>query len=228
MLGIIVQARMGSTRLPGKVLKPLGGVPAILRVLDRCRKITDRVSVATTISTQDNILIDTVFNHCQEIYQGSELDVLDRYHRFSYIAQYDPIVRITGDCPLLDPDVAKRVIDIYNTGRYDYVSNVHPPSWPDGLDIEVFSQDVLSKAWAHAKGVEREHVTPYIWRRPHKFRLGNLMNPRDLSTHRWTLDTQEDYDFLDRVYKFFGDTEFSTEDVLNLPFQHTLPRIIRL
>lgn len=226
--GIIIQARMGSTRLPGKVMMDLGGKPVLSRVIERCQRIEsiDNICLATTVKEEDTQLCDLAWEHGLDIYAGSEHDVLDRYYQAAVAGSLDVIVRITADCPLLDPEVSSRVVSFFHRNRYDYVSNVHPPSYPDGLDTEVFTMDSLCKAWTHGKGSEREHVTPYIWKRPWKFNLGNLMYSKDLANHRWTLDTEDDYKFLKAVYGYSSD--LTMEQVLALPISHTLPRTIRL
>jgi spore coat polysaccharide biosynthesis protein SpsF (cytidylyltransferase family) len=228
MLGVIVQARVGSTRLPGKVLMDLGGRTVIDRVLERVSKIRAVGQIVVAIPhTIENLSLHAVVSALDyPVFSGSEHDVLDRYYQTAKHFGFDTIVRITADCPLLDPDVSTRVIEGYFRGGYEYYSNVHPPSYPDGLDTEVFSFDSLCKAWTHAKGVEREHVTPYIWKRPYKFRMGNMVYGRDLSQHRWTLDTREDYEFIRNVYSRTNSTDMDA--VLALPFGHTLPRTIQL
>lgn len=234
VVGVIVQARMGSTRLPGKVMEDLGGKPCLYRVIDRAQRIpgVKRVILATTSKPEDNVLKQlAISSFCIPVYTGSEHDVLDRYYRTAEQHGLDTIIRITADCPLLDPILAGRVLARFKEGKYDYYSNCHPPTYPDGLDVEVFSADALAKAWTHGRDKDREHVTSYIWKRPHKFRMGNLVNSTDLSKLRWTLDTADDLVYIRKVYKALGNKPFSNawmEDVLKLPFTHTLPRAIIL
>jgi spore coat polysaccharide biosynthesis protein SpsF len=225
-IGVIVQARVGSTRLPGKVLEDIGGRPAIIRVLDRAAQIraVGQVVCAVPHTAENDVLRGVLWQHNYDIFSADDQDVLSRYYSVAQRRQLDIIVRITGDCPMLDPDVSTRVVERFLANSYDYYSNVHPASYPDGLDTEVFTMDALRKAWAHAKGAQREHVTPYIWQHPGKFRLGNLMNTRDLSGHRWTLDTAEDLAFIRKVYAELGNN-FRMKDVLDLPFSHTLTRV---
>lgn len=199
---IIVQARMGSTRLPGKMMKEVAGKPMIQYVFDRAKisKLTDEVWLATTESTSDDILADWAEKNNIFYFRGSENDVLDRYYQTAKKAKADVVVRVTGDCPLLDSDVVDKVIQEYKEGGYDYVSNIHPPTYPDGLDTEVFSFESLERAWKEASlQSEREHVTPYIWKNPDKFKMKNVANDIDYSAERWTLDTKEDYEFLKNV-----------------------------
>ena len=194
MVTVIIQARMGATRLPGKMMKDLLGKPVIAHVVDRVRlcKNVDNIWIATTESDSDDVLYNWAKDNSINCYRGSEKDVLDRYYRAAKKANADIIVRITGDCPLHDPDVIDRVISEF-TSESDYVSNIHPPTFPDGLDVEVFSFSSLEKAWQEATlASEREHVTPYIWKNPHIFRMKNVENDEDLSQYRITLDTKED------------------------------------
>ena len=220
-LGLVVQARMGSSRLPGKVLADVGGKSAIARVLDRVSKIraVGKIVVAIPNTPDSKPLADELYNLNYEFYMGSEHDVLDRYYQLATAEKFDTIVRITGDCPLLDPDVSTRVIQAYTRGRYDFFSNCRPTStYPDGLDTEVFSYDTLCKAWTHAKGVEREHVTQYMYRRG-KFRAGRLYYPANLSHYRWTLDTEDDLQYIRKVYELLGDRVFGMKEILRLPIQ---------
>src|SRR3989339_129547 len=179
---IIVQARMGSTRLPGKMMMSINGRPMVEYVFDRVglSKLADEVWLATTVSGQD--------------------DVLDRYYQTAKQAEADIVARVTGDCPLADYEVIDQVIAEYKEGGYDYVSNVHPPTYPDGLDMEVFSFEALEKAWKEAKlPSEREHVTPYIWENPDKFKMKNITAGQDFSAQRWTLDTKEDFELIEKI-----------------------------
>jgi spore coat polysaccharide biosynthesis protein SpsF (cytidylyltransferase family)/radical SAM superfamily enzyme YgiQ (UPF0313 family) len=198
----IIQARMGATRLPGKMMLELGSKKVIDYVFERAEmaKNIDEVWLATTTSEQDNVLENWAKEKNKKYYRGSEKDVLDRYLKTAEKAGADVVVRITGDCPLSDFKIIDSVIEEFKNGNYDYVSNVHPPTYPDGLDIEVFSFDSLKKAWNEAKlNSEREHVTPYIWKNPEIFKSKNIENNIDLSEERWTLDTKEDYEFLKKV-----------------------------
>jgi spore coat polysaccharide biosynthesis protein SpsF (cytidylyltransferase family) len=198
---IIVQARMGATRLPGKMMIDIAGKPVIQHVIERARlsKKVAEVWLATTTSHVDDVLDDWAQENDVPCYRGSEDDVLDRYYKCAEQAGAGVVVRVTGDCPLNDFKVIDLVIDEYTKqkGAVDYVSNIHPPTYPDGLDTEVFSFAILEQAWKEAKlKSEREHVTPYIWKNPNLFKLKNIEHTEDLSKHRWTLDTPEDLHFL--------------------------------
>lgn len=218
----ILQARTGSTRLPGKVLMDLAGAPLLVRVLERAQAIPglDRVVVATTTAERDRPLIDLARQRGIEAFAGSEDDVLDRYYRAAQHFGAGVVVRVTADCPLLDPWVSERVVARYRQGDVDYVCNTQPPTFPDGLDTEVFSFQALERAWRQATlASEREHVTPYIWKHPDQFRLANVMNEVDLSTLRWTVDEAPDLEFVRAVYtRLYRDERplFSMQDVLTL------------
>jgi spore coat polysaccharide biosynthesis protein SpsF len=201
---VIVQARMGSTRLPGKVMLPLGGQSVLAHVIERCRAIpsASKVVIATTVLPVDDIIEAEARRLGVDCYRGSEEDVLSRYYEAAKISRADAVVRITSDCPLLDPHVSNQVIAAFLQDREaDYCSNVMDRTFPRGLDTEVFSFQALEDAHFHAvEPVEREHVTPYIIRRPERFRQIGWQGESDDSGYRWTLDTIDDYHLL---YKLF-------------------------
>ncbi|MEK6647284.1 MAG: glycosyltransferase family protein [Candidatus Firestonebacteria bacterium] len=195
----IIQARMGSTRLPGKMLLNIAGKPTIQHVWERIRlsKMIDEIVLATGKDQDNDSLANWAEYNKVNFYRGSENDVLDRYYNAAKEAAADAVVRITGDCPLLDFQIVDKVVEEFQRGDYDYVSNTHPPTFPDGLDVEVFSFAALKKAWTEARlKSEREHVTPYLWKHPEKFKLKNVIHSPDLSDLRWTLDTKEDLEFI--------------------------------
>jgi len=219
----IIQARMGSTRLPGKVMKEILGKPVILWDLDRVylSKLIDEIVVAIPYGKENDVIVDTITKYNDKIIttRGSEVDVLDRYYRAAVQTNADVVVRITSDCPLIDPVVIDQVIKQFLDNDCDYCSNSLARTYPRGLDTEVFSFKALEDAWDEAKrDYEREHVTPYIIENPDKFKLLNLANDTDLSYLRWTLDTKEDFEFINAVYKriYPKKTLFSMEDVLEL------------
>lgn len=223
----IIQARMTSTRLPGKILADLAGKPLLFHVVSRARQATsiDEVIVATTDSPKDNETYKWCVNNNIICFRGSEDDVLDRYYQAAKCFHAGSIVRLTADCPLLDPFVIDRVVNFFKNGDYDYVSNVLEPTYPDGLDTEVFSFSTLERTWKEAVlKSEREHVTPFIRKSPHLFRSANVKNDVDLSANRWTVDEQDDLEFVRRVYASFGsNTLFGTSDIIAL--LHTEPEI---
>lgn len=200
---VIVQARMTSTRLPGKVLLPLIGVPMLARLVERLCRVqhADGTVIATTTNASD----DPIAALCVQLgvlcHRGSEHDVLSRYANAARLHGADVVVRITSDCPLLDPALVDEVITIYRGGGCDYVSNMLPPTWPYGMAVEVFSAAALHEAHAEAtQDSEREHVTPFIYWRPERYRLRNVVSPQGLSHHRWTVDTPEDYELVQRLF----------------------------
>src|ERR1017187_648665 len=196
----IIQARIGSTRLPGKVLADILGHPMLWRVVDRVRQAqkVDQVIVATTSATRDDALAEFCQAHQIECFRGDEQDVLDRYFQAARKSGATTIIRITADCPLIDPGVIDRVVGIYQQGGFDYVSNTIEVTYPDGLDTEVFSFASLEQAWQEAtKTSEREHVTPYL-RTSGKFQVRNVENDLGLPLfeHRWTVDEPADLEFV--------------------------------
>ncbi len=200
----IIQARMGSTRLPKKMLLDLAGQPVIGRVFERVAKApqVDEAWLATTNRPADDQLAAWAEKHQVNCFRGSEDDVLDRYFQTAKAARADVIIRITGDCPLMDPLAIDSVAKAFLAGDCDYACNAQPPTWPDGLDAEAFLFWVLKKAWQEAKlRSEREHATAYIWKHPEIFKIKNVAHRPDLSRHRWTLDTREDYEFIKHIYE---------------------------
>ena len=224
MVKTLIQARIGSTRLPGKCLKEVLGKPVLWLLCERLKfsKYIDEVIILTTEKEADDVIMDFCLKNEIRFFRGSESDVLDRYYQAAKKFNVDPIVRITSDCPLIDPQVSDSIIRYYldESNKFDFVSNNHPPTFPDGLDTEVFSFNALEKAWMNArKPHEREHVTPYIWDQPEKFRIGNVEYKEDLSMkERWTLDYEEDYQFIKTVYEnLYKEGEiFLMSDILQL------------
>ena len=219
----IIQARMGSTRLPGKVMKEILGKPVILWDLDRISisKLIDDIVVAIPYGKENDVIVDTIKKYNDKILttRGSEDDVLDRYYRAAVQTHADVVVRITSDCPLIDPVVIDNVIEQFLDNDCDYCSNSVTRTYPRGLDTEVFSFKALEEAWNEAtKDYEREHVTPYIIKNSDKFKLLDVANDIDLSHLRWTLDTKEDFEFIDAVYKRIYPKKqlFLMDDVLEL------------
>jgi spore coat polysaccharide biosynthesis protein SpsF (cytidylyltransferase family) len=210
---------MGSSRLPGKVLADIEGAPMLELVAQRVRHAAQvrTVAVATSVNPSD-APIETLCKHLDLVcFRGSEADVLDRYYRAAQWLGMDVIVRITADCPLIDPSVMGRVVDQYLVGGYDYVCNTFPPTFPDGLDVEAFSFDALERSWQEATwSSEREHVTPYVRGHPELFRLANVAHDKDLSAMRWTVDCDRDLEFVRSVYKYAGKRVFGMAEVLRV------------
>jgi glutamate-1-semialdehyde 2,1-aminomutase/spore coat polysaccharide biosynthesis protein SpsF len=219
----IIQARMGSSRLPGKTMADVEGHPMVWHVAKRVQLAhkVDRVVIATSTAPTD----DVIFNLCQttgiRCHRGSETDVLDRFYQAACAENADTIVRVTADCPLIDPAVVDRVIELFQQGNLDYVSNAMVRTFPDGLDTEVFSAAALETAWRDGQmSSDREHVTPYL--RSGKFRTANVINPDTASGHyRWTVDEPIDLEFVRAIYAAFrNQPSFGMADILNLVRQN--------
>lgn len=216
----IIQARMGSTRLPGKALLPLAGESMLDRVINRTRRavLVSEVIVATSTQAADDKIVELGEKNGWKTFRGSEPDVLDRYYRTAQHSQAEVVVRITSDCPLIEPQIIDQAVREFLAGGVDYVSNtLSPRTFPRGLDVEVFSFACLERAWNDAKDqAEREHVTLYIYRHPEKFTLKGITNSSDYSDMRWTVDTPEDLAFVRRIYDHFGHDRFTWHEVLTL------------
>lgn len=219
----IIQARMGSTRLPGKVLMLLAGTPVLKHVFDRVQKasLLSKVIVATTKNSID----DKIVNFCKQLnidcFRGEEDDVLGRYYFVAQLYQADIVVRITADCPLLDGTLLNTMLGMFIAAKtpIDYLSNAIKRTYPIGLDAEIFTFSALEQTFFDAKkDYQREHVTPYIYENPTLFKLQGYESKINYSYYRWTLDTIEDYQFIrliyDRLYKY--NPFFSTEDIYAL------------
>jgi glutamate-1-semialdehyde 2,1-aminomutase len=222
----IVQARMGSTRLPSKVMKLIGGIPMIEVLLARLAyaKEISEIIVATSVDSRNKPLIDHVRVLGYKCYQGSENDVLDRYIQAAKSAGADVLVRITGDCPLVDPKLVDEVVHQFKLTNVDYFSNTSPPTFPDGLDIEVFTLAALEKAAQEScKTYDHEHVTPYL-RESGRYRQAGLKWREDLSRLRWTVDEPADFEVVSSIFDYFApDIHFSWQQVLQL--QRSQPEI---
>ncbi|MCX7596048.1 MAG: aminotransferase class III-fold pyridoxal phosphate-dependent enzyme [Fischerella sp.] len=215
----IVQARMGSIRFPNKVMQPIVGKPMIELLLYRLSlaRGIDQIVLATSEHPRNQPLVSHVQQLGYPVYQGSEEDVLDRFYQVAKIYQPEVVVRITGDCPLIDPEVVDQAITQFSQTKVDYLSNGNPPTYPDGLDVEVFSFDALATAWqAATKPSDREHVTPYI-RESGQFKTANLAATEDWSKERWTVDEPEDFEVVRHVFEHFQPRlDFSWREVLEL------------
>lgn len=191
----IIQARMSSTRLPGKVLKPLLGLPSIVFMVQRVRKAAciDRLIVATSTDPSDDALAQVLSEHGVECFRGNLHDVLDRFYQAVTLAQAGCVIRLTGDCPLIDADLIDAVARPVIEGQADYASNTEPPSYPDGLDVEAFAFGALATAWREATlPSDREHVTPFLRKQPERFRRVTVTALADMSALRWTVDHPDD------------------------------------
>lgn len=218
---VIVQARMGSSRLPGKILKQVLGRPLLsyqIERINRAKHVTG-IIIATTTNASEMPIVKLCEHLSYPVFRGSEDDVLSRYYGAAKETGADVIVRLTSDCPVIDPDVIDDVIEYYLSHTYDYVSNSLERSYPRGMDTEVFSFKVLEEAYCKADlEFQREHVTPYIYQNPNIYKLGNVLLSADESNHRWTVDTPEDFELIklmiEHLYPVTPD--FSLKDMLEL------------
>ena len=222
----IIQARTNSSRLPNKILLPLYSEPLLFRMYERVSnsKLKGEIVIATTNEEAD----DKVEKLCEEnhlhVYRGHATDVLDRHYQVAKLLGADAIVKIPSDCPLIDPHIIDKVIGYYlnNLEAYDFVSNLHPATYPDGNDVEIMSFNALEKSWKEAKrNLEREHTTPYIWENSDKFNIGNIVWETGLDysmSYRFTIDYDKDYLFIKKVYDelYPINNNFTLEDILNL------------
>ncbi|HEY9900174.1 MAG TPA: glycosyltransferase family protein [Pantanalinema sp.] len=232
----IIQARMGSSRLPGKILMPLGDRTVLEHVVARTRAcpLIDEVVVATTQGPQDDVLLPVLERLGVPCFRGSEGDVLERYYQAALQQRADVVVRVTSDCPLLDPQVLTRLLEAFFVARAgetpcDYLSNTLTRTFPRGLDAEVFSFEALAQAHAEAREpYEREHVTPFLYFHPDRFALNDFRDDADASGHRWTLDTIDDYRLIEALYAalYRPNELFSTREALSYLDRH--PQLVQL
>jgi glutamate-1-semialdehyde 2,1-aminomutase len=215
----LLQARMGSVRLPNKVMRKMGGIPMIELMLGRVSKASriDQIVLATSDDPKNLPLVEHVRSLGYEVFLGSESDVLDRFYQAARHYKADAVIRVTGDCPLIDPHLVDAVIAEYQKGGVDYVSNTLPPTFPDGLDVEIFSFDALEKSARTAtKPNEREHVTP-LMRSSGLFKRGNVAHTVDCSAERWTVDEPADFEVVEAIFNHFRPrTDFSWTEVLQI------------
>lgn len=226
MTWAIIQARLNSSRLPGKVLLKVDKRPLLSYMVERIQKAKniDGIVIATTVSCDD----DKIENFCKSenisSFRGSEEDVLDRYYCCAKKFRIKTIIRLTSDCPLIDPKVIDDVIKYYFDSNFDYVANtLEPCTYPDGMDVEVFSFEVLESAWKEAnKPSHREHVTFYIWQNPKKFKIGKYNYKTNLSEYRLTIDYQEDFQVIEALIKnlYPKNSFFSMEDIVDFLKKH--------
>lgn len=218
---IIVQARMTSTRLPGKILKEVAGKPLLEYQVERLKRVhlADDLVIATTINNTDNPVVALCEKLQVNFFRGSESDVLARYHGAAVQHNADAIVRVTSDCPLIDPAIIDKVIQTYreNHELYDYVSNTLERTYPRGMDTEVFSRKALDTAYKQAVvPCDREHVTPFIIAN-NSTKRKNISHYEDQSRHRWTVDTYEDFELIKNILEkmYPAQQKFTMQDVLN-------------
>lgn len=217
----IIQARMGSARLPGKVVSDISGRPMLAHVIERALAIkgVNKLVVATSVNSRDNSIEELATQMGISVFRGDENDVLARYCLAAHKYYAEAVLRITGDCPLIDPDVSAQVIDNFIKHKPDYASNCLERTYPRGLDTEIFTMEALDAAFTEARSpAEREHVTPFIQSRPERFRLLNVGRQLNLSHLRWTVDTEEDLNFVREIYSNLWQPAsiFSMSDILAL------------
>jgi spore coat polysaccharide biosynthesis protein SpsF len=212
---------MSSSRLQGKVLMDVLGEPMLARQIERIRmsRNISEICVATSVDSADDPIVKLCSHLGVHVSRGSLHDVLDRYYQAALVFEPLHVVRLTGDCPLIDPGVVDQAINLHTTADADYTSNTIHPTFPDGLDVEVFRYEALKRAWQEARlASEREHVTPYIKNSPNLFRLAELRGHRDLSALRWTVDYARDLQMVREVFAclYPQNPRFDLDDVLNL------------
>ena len=223
----LIQARRGSSRLPDKVSLDLLGRPLLVRQVERVQlaRRAGQVAVITTTDPADDALADLCQQHGIEVFRGDALDLLDRHYQAArHFGEMEAVVKIPSDCPLIDPAIIDKVLGVYEAtkGQYDFVSNLHPATYPDGNDVEVMTCAALETAWREAsRPLEREHTTPFFWENPERFRLANVAWETGLDysmSHRFTIDYAADYDFIKAVYEalYLANPAFSLDDILTL------------
>lgn len=233
---VVIQARMTSSRLPGKVLMPILGKSLLVRMVERVQRTRYPIDivVATSTDPSDDVIEQEALVNNIRYYRGSLNNLIDRHYEAAKLYDADLVIKIPSDCPLIDPQIIDETLDVYyrNNGVFDYVSNLHPATYPDGNDVEIMTMDCLKKARNMATQTwELEHTTPVIWEHPEQFYIGNheWATGLDLSmSHRFTIDYKEDYDFILQVFEMLypEKPDFSCNDVLQLLETH--PEIYRI
>jgi spore coat polysaccharide biosynthesis protein SpsF len=223
---IVVQARMSSSRLPGKVLMPILGRSVLYRMIERLRMIRNQaeIIIATSEEPGDDIIAEEASLMNVACYRGSLNNLLDRHYQAAKQLGATVVLKIPSDCPLIDPRIIDEVLDYHyaDPAKFDYISNLHPATFPDGNDVEIMSMKCLERTWKEAtRALEQEHTTPYIWENPEKFTIGNVLlsSGKDYSmSHRFTIDYAADYQFIKRVFEelYPKRADFSCQDILDL------------
>lgn len=229
MIGCIIQARMDSSRLPGKSMMKLNKKPVLYHVLNQvknCKKI-DKIIVATTNKKEDNKICDFVRSMKIVCFRGKSLDVLDRYYSCAKKYSLSTIVRITADNPLIDPIIIDSMIERFNRNRCDIATNSVPRTFPYGTEVEVFSFKALETIWKKTlDSIDREHVTSYFYRNPKNFKILNVTNKQDLSNYRWTLDEKADFNLIEQLVLKIPKDPILMEDILKILKNN--PKLIKL
>lgn len=220
MILAILQARFSSTRLPGKVLKSILGKPMLAIQIERIKRsqLIDKLVIATSNQSTDDAIASLANKIKVNCFRGSLNDVLDRFYQIAFKLNPSHIVRLTGDCPLIDPKLIDQIIKYHLEHDFDYTTNAIEATYPDGLDVEIFTFKALKEAWEEAKlPSQREHVTPFINRQPKRYNIHHYKNDQDLSALRWTVDEPLDFELVTRIYEglYPQNPQFTTQDVLN-------------
>lgn len=219
-LGCIIQARLGSTRFPSKIIQTIDDKSTVLDyVIDQtlCSKSIENLVIATTILDEDDYIVNFTNNKNITCFRGHPTDVLDRYYQCAKKFSFSVIVRITSDCPLIDPTIVDQAVKIFQNNSYDFVSNVHPITYPVGIALEVFSFEALENAWKNAKlPSEREHVTPFLYNNKQLFKIFNIENSQNTSSIRITVDYPQDLELVKRIASKIDSRPILLSDILNL------------
>jgi len=220
MIGCIIQVRMGSTRLSGKVMKKIDDKnPVLYYVIEQTKycKLLDKIIIATTVLEEDDIIVKYATNMGIECFRGSVLDVLDRYYQCAKKFGFSTIVRLTSDNPLNDPTITDKAIEKFYTNSYDFLTNSVPRTFPQGISVEVFSFNALEKAWKNARLLsEREHVTPFFYNNPNMFKIYNMEYSENISHLRWTIDRKEDLILVREIISKIKKRPILMQDILEL------------
>jgi len=219
-IGCIIQARMDSTRLPGKVMMKVDEKnPIIFYLISQLKfsRFIDKIIIATTDLKADDVIADFAKKMGVFIFRGDSNDVLDRYYKCAEKFKISTIVRITADNPLIDPTMVDSAIQFFKSNSYDFIANVRPRTFPQGTEVEIFSFEALKKAWKEAtKPSEREHVTPYFYNNPNKFTQFSIKNKENLLNLRWTVDTMDDLDFVKELIAKIQKRPILMDDILDI------------
>ena len=230
MITCIIQARMGSTRLPGKTMEKITKDERVIDfVVEQLKfsKIIEKIIVAIPDSIEDDVTYNHLLSKKIQTYRGSSRNVLDRYYQCAKNISSSVIVRVTADCPLIDPEIVDKVITKFIKNKFDYVSNTHPRTFPYGTETEVFSFNALEKAWNETRNdFDREHVTPYFYKNPNKFSIGNVIQEKNQSNYRWTIDYNEDLELVKYIANNIIKKPILTSDIINLIIKN--PNLLKI
>ena len=214
----VIQARMGSTRLPGKIFKKINGITVLDCLFEQLKYSHNlkRKIIATTLNIEDDKILEFGKIKNIDVFRGSSLDVLDRFYQCAKKNNLKNIIRITSDCPLIDPYVIDEVIVKYELNNYDYVSNFFKTRCPSGLEVEIFSIECLENVWINAKDYDREHVTSYIYKNPDKFKIGYIEGKRSFNDLHLSVDTLKDLDFIKKIYQRCSSKPITFNQILQI------------